>query len=89
MAYIPHWRGEAKVVVAASKLSDVRVACVCLFLKAMAGNSSTNLESVTNRITNKMVLHLNHTLPAFKLTLASLCVVDTFLKLNNQILVVT
>jgi hypothetical protein len=68
MAYIPRWRGEAKVVVTASKLSDICVTCVCLFLKAMAGNSSMNLESVTNQIMNKMVLHLNHTLPAFKST---------------------
>ena len=61
--YIPCWRGEANVVVAASKQQYVS-----LVFEGNGSNSSTNLESVTNRIMNRMVLHLNHTLPALKLT---------------------
>ena len=34
------------------------------------GNSSTNLESVANRIMNRMVLRLNHTLPALNSTIS-------------------
>jgi hypothetical protein len=85
-AYIPRWRGEAKDVVVASDMCHL-----CLFVfEGIGSNSSTNLESVTNKITNRMVLHLNHT-PCFELdcllsSLASLCVVDTFLELINQIL---
>jgi D-Tyr-tRNAtyr deacylase len=63
MAYIPRWRGEAEVVVAGKIRGEISMGLYLFVLEGNGGNSSTNSERITNRITNRTILHLNHTLP--------------------------
>jgi len=69
------------------------VACSCLFLKAMAPDSRTNLEisrTYQEQIMNKMILCLDHTPPAWyiKYFSSTMCIY-TCLKLIDQVAVVT
>jgi len=64
-AYIPRWRGEAKVIVAASKVCGAITCGLCLFVfEGNGGKLEPELGKGHEQDHEQMVLHLNHTLPA-------------------------
>ena len=95
-AYIPRCRGEAKDVVAANRLAgeDALRSDTCrLCLFVFEGNGNEFGKRHEQDCERNGFAPKPHT-PCFEIDcilspLASLCVIDTFLKLINQILVVT
>ena len=86
-AYIPRWRGEAKVVAAREDMysqKELRVVCGCLFLRAMAATRAQIWKlsrTYQEQIMNRTILRRDRTLLALYLCilshLAPFYVVDT------------